>query len=206
MSTITPPSEQRVVLRAVSWQLYAALAEDAERTGRLMTYDRGQLEIMSPSRAHESDKSMLGRMVERFAEIRGIDIASSASTTFKRSDLQRAFEADESYYIQHEAAVRATREIDLAVDPPPDLVIEVEITRSALDKLALFAAMGIPEVWLYDGHKLWLGLRAGEGYEPISESTALPGFPVAEADATLRASGQASETELIRRFVAALDR
>ena len=201
MSAGTIAGEQRVLLRSISWQTYETLADNPDRAGRLLTYDQGVLEIMSPSRAHEADKSMLGRMVERFAEEQGIDICSSASTTFKRKDLDRGFEADESYYIRNELIVRDKREIDLLIDPPPDLVIEIEMSRSAINKLALFASIGIPEVWRYNGTRLWLGRLAEDDYESISQSIELPGFPIEAAVEILQSIGTASETELIRRFV-----
>ena len=201
MSAGTIAGEQRVLLRSISWQTYETLADNPDRAGRLLTYDQGVLEIMSPSRAHESDKSMLGRMLERFAEEQGIDICSSASTTFKRKDLDRGFEADESYYIRNELIVRDKREIDLLIDPPPDLVIEIEMSRSAINKLALFTSIGIPEVWRYNGTRLWLGRLAEDDYESISQSIELPGFPIEAAVEILQSIGTASETELIRRFV-----
>ena len=203
MSTVTIAGEQRVLLRSISWETYETLADNPDRAGRLLTYDQGVLEIMSPSRAHESDKSMLGRMVERYAEERDINVSSSASTTFKRSDLKRGFEADESYYIRNEPIVRDKREIDLMVDPPPDLVIEIEMSRSSINKLALLASIGIPEVWRYNGKSLWLGRLVGEDYEPIRQSFELPGFPIEMATEILQLIGTASETELIRRFVKA---
>ena len=99
---------------------------------------------------HEIAKRFVGRMIETFTLYRGIEIRSSSSTTFKRSELQRGFEADESYYIQHASELRGVREIDLTIHPPPDLVIEVDMTNSSIPKKALFAAMSIPEVWRYD--------------------------------------------------------
>ena len=93
-------------------------------------------------------------MIETWTEVKGVEIQSVASTTFKRSDLSKGFEADESYYIRHADVVLGKEKIDLAVDPPPDLVIEVEITKSAIEKMKLFAAMGIPEVWRHDGQQL----------------------------------------------------
>ena len=201
MSLTTTHGEQRVLLRSISWQTYEMLADNPDRAGRLMTYDQGLLEIMSPSMAHESDKSLLGRLVEMYSLVRGIDLASSASTTFKRPDLKQGFEADESYYIQNEKLVRGKREIDLAFDPPPDLVIEIEMTRSAINKLALLASIGVPEVWRYDGETLWLGRLTDDDYQPIAASEVLDGFPVGDAVATLKSVGSASETELIRRFV-----
>lgn len=193
--------EQRTILRSVAWETYEKLAVSPDRAGRLITYDQGDLEIMSPSRAHETDKSMLGRMIERFAEFHEIDLASTASTSFKRHDLKRGFEADESYYISHEEVIRQKREIDLSIDPPPDLVIEIERSRSALDKLPLLAAIGVPEIWRYDGHMIWMGRLQGGQYQTLSTSVELPGFPVAAALEIMQATGSASETALIRRFV-----
>ncbi len=204
MEVTANASEQRILLRNVSWGAYTSLASNSDRTGRLITYDQGLMEIMSPSKMHESDKSMLGRMVEMFSLMREIDIASSASTTFQRSDLHLAFEADESYYIQNERLIREKREIDLAIDPPPDLVIEIEVTRSAINKLPLLASMGVPEVWRYDGKAIWIGRHEGDHYEAIERSDVLFGFPVKLAEEILAACGTASETALIRRFVASL--
>lgn len=200
MSTEAVAGEQRIVMRSVSWESYEALADNPDRAGRLITYDRGLMEIMSPSRAHESDKSLLGRMVEIFSLQRNIDICSSASTTFKRVDLDRGFEADESYYIRNERKVRKKRELDLQIDPPPDLVIEVEMSRSAIDKLELLASIGVPEVWRYSGKSLWLGQLVEGKYVAIDHSVELPGFPVAFAVEVLQAIGTASETELMRQL------
>lgn len=201
MSTTVSPSEQRVVLRDVDWETYLSLADKTNRSGKLITYDCGVLEIMSPSRNHEILKSMIGRMVERYAEIRGIDATSTASTTFKSPVSRRAFEADESFYIEHESLVRGRSEIDLQIDPPPDLVIEIEQTRSSIDKLALFADFGIPEVWRVDGKNLWIARLIDGQYTTSPSSVAHLGFPIEAAVKTLRQIGVHSETQLIRRFV-----
>ena len=181
MSTVSTLAEHRVLIDGVSWQTYSALVDESEHASGRMSYDEGTLEIMCPAMPHESSKSLIGRMIERFTEIRRIDIRSSASTTFRRTDLKRGFEADESYYIQNAEMVRGKREIDLSNDPPPDLVIEVEITRSALNKLQMFASMGIPEVWPYDGKILSIGCLRSDGYSESEVSLVLPGFPVALA-------------------------
>ena len=200
MSTISTIAEHRVLLDGVSWQTYSALVDESEHASGRMTYDQGTLEIMSPLMPHESGKRLLGRMIEMFTLLRGIDIRSSASTTFRRTDLKRGFEADESYYIQFAAQMRSNRDIDLSIDPPPDLVVEVEMTRSAIDKLRLFASMGIPEVWRYDGKTLWIGSLQKDKYIEAEFSHVLPDFPVELASEFLAQRFEISETELIRQF------
>ena len=98
----------------------------------------------------------------------------AGSTTYKREDLERGFEPDASFYIRNAERVRGKSRIDLDVDPPPDLVVEVDITNPSLDKLPIYARLGVPEVWRYDGERLTVfGLR-GEGYAEVAESSVLP--------------------------------
>ena len=201
MSILEAAGEQRALLQSIQWSTYLQLAEESDRSGGLLTYDQGTLEIMTPSMPHESYGSLLARMIEVFTLIRNIDVRTVASTTFNRIDLLRGFEADESYYIQNAPLVQGVREVDLSIHPPPDLVVEIEITKSAIDKLALFAAMGVPEVWRFNGSQLWMGSQIGVGYISIIESGVLPGFPTDLAKEILALQYQLSETELIRRFM-----
>ena len=147
----TLSAETRTVLENVRWDTFVELSEQRRGSVPRMTFDEGVMELMSPRRQHENIGRLIGRLVETYTEIRDIEIQSVASTTFKRKDLQKAFEADESYYIEHAEQILPKEEVDLLIDPPPDLVIEVEITSSAIQKLKLFAAMGVPEVWRHDG-------------------------------------------------------
>jgi Uma2 family endonuclease len=164
------------------------------------------MELMSPRKEHEKIKTLLGRFVAAFAELRGMEIESAASTTFRRQDLDRGFEADESFYIEHADAVRAKEEIDLTIDPPPDLVIEVDMTSSAIRKLDLFAAMGVPEVWRYDGQQLRLFHLQATGYEEVKSSTVLPGFPVTAAQSVLSARHDRGEIALLKEFRSKIDK
>jgi Uma2 family endonuclease len=198
------PAETRTVLDNVRWETFLELADGRSGSVPRMTYDRGVLELMTPRRQHEQLGCLIGRMVETFSEVRGIEILSCASTTFKRMDLDRAFEPDESYYIAHADEIRPKDEVDLLLDPPPDLVIEVEITSSAIAKLKLFAAMGVPEVWRHDGTRLTMLARSGDGYEPIASSIGLPGLTAATIDAFVARRFEMGETALIREFRAAV--
>lgn len=160
-------SEQCVILYGVSWETYERLlAEHQGSSGTHFTYDQGRLEIMVLSAKHEKPNRALALLVEVIAEEMGIDVENLGSTTFKRKDLDRGFEPDSCFYIQNAERIKGKDEIDLTVDPPPDLVIEIDITSPSLNKFPLFAALGIPEVWRYDGARVSLfGLEAHEYHE-----------------------------------------
>lgn len=174
----SPPrigQDQRVVLPRVSWETYEALlADDGERRVPRITYDRGALELVSPSMPYEEDAQAIILVVEIVAAMLNVPIRSVGSTTFKRTDLEQGFEPDGSFYVQNAQRVRGRRQIDLSIDPPPDLGLEMEFSRSALEKLALFASMGIPEVWRCDGRQVTILLLEADGYRESSTSAAFP--------------------------------
>jgi len=149
-----PPPEavQRVILHGVSWETYERLLADFQDSHAAhFAYDQGALEIMVLSLKHETFNRTLATLVEIVAEEMQGDVINAGSTTFRRADLSKGFEPDTCFYIQNVERVRGKDEIDLTVDPPPDLVIEIDITSPSLNKFPIFAAMGIPEVWRYDG-------------------------------------------------------
>lgn len=156
--------------------------------------------MMSPKRKHENISCLLGRMIEAYSEIRGIEILSVASVTVKRSDLKKAYEADESYYVTNIDKVLAKEELDFEVDPPPDLVIEVKLTSSTIDKLELFAAMQVREVWRHDGTSVQFYRLSNGRYDCIAESTELPGLSSDLINRYLDQRLQAGETTWIRAF------
>lgn len=206
MSTVSTIGEQRVVLHNVRWSTYLALLEDTEPCRGRMIYDQGVLEIMSPLSSHENIGCLIGRMIETYTEVMGIEIVSIASTTVKREALQRGFEADEAYYIKHADLVRGRNIIDFAIDPPPDLVVEVDISRSSIAKLPIFAAFGVPEVWRYLGDTFQALVLSGIEYSPADCSGVLPGFPLKEVPRLLGQRNTSGETELIRAFRASLSK
>ncbi len=173
MVTVKSPAEGRVLLRNASWETYERLmAEREERPVPRFFYDRGVLEILSPSKKHEEISDIMESLVKELAMELEIDVLAAGSTTFKREDLERGFEPDGCFYFGAAAGrVRAMDDIDLdAGDPPPDLVVEADITSSSLEKLPIYARLGVAEVWRYAGGRPdILGLR-GEGYERMAQS------------------------------------
>jgi len=200
VATIELAVEQRNFLRDVDWKTYIALSDTTDRAGCRLTYDQGDLEIMTPSMPHERFGTLIGRMVERYSEICDIEIRSVASTTFRRADMQRGFEADEAYHVQNAERIRGISQVDLEIHPPPDLVVEIEISRSAIDKMSLFAGMGIPELWRYNQHSLEVYCLDGQTYASAASSQVFPGFPIKFAEQLLGLPLTSNETSLIRQF------
>lgn len=165
-----------ILLPSVSWSTYESLLCDLKDSHAAhLAYDRGMLEIMVLSGKHELPKDLLVLLVNVIAEERGIDIKGFGSTTFRRADLARGFEPDACFYIQNEERVSEREDLDLATDPPPDLVIEIDIANPSLSKFPIFSALGIPEIWRYDGKLATIFALAGETYRECSESTAFKG-------------------------------
>lgn len=173
-TTLTLP-EQRVLLK-VSWQTYERLlAEHVDSPGTRFAYDGGLLEIMVVYVGHEDPNRTLALLVEIVAEETNRDLRRAGSTTFKREDLEKGFEPDSSFYLDERAEqVRGKAELDLLVDPPPDLIIEIDITRSSLPRLPIFAAVGVPEVWRYDGARVTFYRLAEGSYVEVERSIVLP--------------------------------
>jgi Uma2 family endonuclease len=175
MTTVLQLPEQKVILKGVSWETYERLlAEHEGESGTRFAYDGGILEILVPSARHEKPNRILASLVEVLAEEMALDIECLGSTTLKRPDLLKGFEPDSCFYIQHAEAMRDKDEIDLTVDPPPDLVIEIDITSPSLDKFPLYAAVGVPEVWRYDGTHVTMYRLVGERYIEVPRSAVLP--------------------------------
>ena len=146
-TTTLTQAANRFLLKNISWQTYEALLKDLEsQRGIRLTYDRGLLEIMTPLAPHERNSRLIGRLVEALTEELNIEICSLGSLTCKREDLARGLEPDECYYIQNKPVIRSLEQIDLNQYPPPDLAIEIDITSSSINRLALYASLGVPEV------------------------------------------------------------
>jgi Uma2 family endonuclease len=167
MTTVLNPPEQRILLHNVRWDTYERLLMDLhDSCAPRLTYDRGTLEIMSPSSEHERYNRIIAQIVEELAVEMNLDFDNLGSTTFRREDLDRGFEPDSCFYLQNVQRVRHKKRIDLTFDPPPDLIIEIDITKSSLDKFAIFREASVPEVWRFDGDRLAMyALKSGVYHE-----------------------------------------
>jgi Uma2 family endonuclease len=194
--------EERVFLKGVSWETYQSLRSADENYHLRMTYDRGALEIVSPSRKHEQISYLIGRMIDQWTLLHKIDVAAGRNTTFSRQDLDRGLEPDNCYWIRHQQQISGKDEVDLQIDPPPDLVLEVDVTRSAIPKLPIYAALRVPEVWhwQYDSLQALRLSREGE-YRESKGSVELRRFPLLVAAELLVGREAQSDTVIISQFI-----
>jgi Uma2 family endonuclease len=201
MSAVQLPLEQRFVLHNIDWDTYITISDKLGERNIRVNYDGVNLEFITTSLEHESAKTLLARLLEELTVEMDIDITSGGSLTCRRQDLERGFEPDECYWIDHAAEMIGRKDMDLSRDPPPDLLLEVEISRSFVDRLAIAGRLGVPEVWRYDGQTLRIMLLGPNGqYTESPRSNALPFLPVAEFVRFLRHDATLSETKRLRAF------
>jgi len=192
-------SNNVTILRGIHWDTYQNLVRDLESQAAIrLTFDDGILEIMMPLPPHERYKKLLGRFVEVMTEELGIEIRSLGSTTWSREDLRKGLEPDECYYVQNELVVRGKDDIDLEFLPPPDLAIEVDSTTSSMNRMEIYAALGVPEVWRFDMEVLTIWCLVDGVYQSREVSLVLPMFSSVVLMDFLGLSLTMGETSLMR--------
>lgn len=192
---------EQVILHGVSWRTYESLLADFnDRPSVRFSYDEGVLQIMVVSLEHEMLNRVLALLIDVLAEEMNMDILNAGSTTFKRKKLQKGFEPDTCFYIANAERMRGKKRVDLRKDPPPDLVIEIDITSPSLDKLPIYAAVRVPEVWRYDGQQLTIFRLEGGEYITSDKSVALPRLTSAVLSRFLEESQSLKRTVWLRRL------
>jgi Uma2 family endonuclease len=198
---ITTSAENRVLLQNISWQTFKTmLVEMGSNRNSRLAYDNGTIEIITPQMPHENSNRVIEGFVGVLCEELGWEIKRAGSLTLTRDDLQKGAEPDSSYYIQNEALVRDKENINIAIDPPPDLVLEVEYSRSAIDKLRLCAAMGVPEFWRYNGSVLRVYTLAGGQYSEVETSPTFAPVLVKEIPRFIQEAKKNGEIATTRDF------
>lgn len=201
MVTTATSAEQRVLLHNISWHTFKTMLAEmgAERENRVAYYD-GMVEIMTPLMPHENSNRLIEVFVGVLCEEMGFEIKRTGSLTMTRDDLERGGEPDSSYYIQNESRVRGLESINLDNDPPPDLVLEVEYSRSKIDKLQLYASLGVPEFWRYNGSVLRIYRLEGRQYQQSRVSPTFPSVAVTDIPRFLNDSKKVGEMATTRAF------
>ncbi len=206
MATVTKERIEQVEngfdFEGVSWDDYEAMLRIVGNRPIRVTYDQGRMVLMSPLFQHGNPAYLLARMVDELVEALGITYEPSDSVTFRRRDLKKGVEPDKCYFFGENALrIRGKRDIVLPQDPPPDLVVEVDVTASSLERLPIFAALGIPEVWRFSDAGLeFLHLQPDTTYRASDRSRAFPMFPVSEAARFLNEGRDADKIAWVRSF------
>jgi Uma2 family endonuclease len=195
--------ERRVVLHGVSWESYLQIlnALPQSRNSRL-TYDDGVLEITLPLEDHEFSGRLIECFIRTIVEVLGMRIKTMGSTTMNYAFLKKGAEPDNAYYIQNQPLVKG-RNVNFAQDPPPDLVVEVDITHTDIQKNQFYARIGVPEFWRFNG-KVWrIYCLQEEVYIEVELSPTFPQVPK-EFLYTFLAQAREDEIEAVRKLRALL--
>lgn len=173
--TSIPPDDGSIVLHDISWTFYEQFLNEFDERRVPHSYVNGELRIMAPSARHESSKKILAQLVEAIGNELKLPRRSLGSVTLKLGIHVKGAEPDECYLLVSAPQVSDVRNYDPNVDPAPDLAVEVEVSSPSLNRLPVYAAMGIPEVWVYDGKSVAIGLRKDDdSYESSETSIVFP--------------------------------
>jgi Uma2 family endonuclease len=194
------PPGQRVLLHDVSWaEFESILAELGEHRGTRVAYSQGTLEIMMPLPEHEAGKELIGDLIKALLEELEIEFCSLGSTTFKHQRMRQGIEPDQCFYIQHEAAVRGKDRLDLAIDPPPDLALEIDVTSRTHP--SIYQSLQVPELWQFEKGQLQIYVLKAEQYVASPTSEIFPGLPLQDAiPAFLQQARQQGRNRTLRDF------
>ena len=169
------PDGAMLRLEDINWDEYERLLDQlAEWRGMRVSYDRGRVEISSPSFQHEKFIAFISGMGHILAEEMNLTVEAAGATTYKQESLLKGSEGDESFYVKNASAIIGKLQIDLDIDPPPDVVVEVDITNESLSKFPIYAAFLVPEIWRYDGKQARIYHLLNEGYLERDSSLSFP--------------------------------
>jgi Uma2 family endonuclease len=194
------PEGATLVLQSFSWDDYERLVDELQERHFRVSYDRGRLEVVSPGRQHDEYARFIDDLVRVVADNLGLKLQKYGSATWKRKLLRRGAEADSCYYVANADRVIGKREFNLDTAPPPDIVVEIDITRESSRKFSIYAAFGVPEIWRYDGRTMQFFELSETSYREVSESHFFPGLVPEALAAALEHSKTAGQTEALAVF------
>jgi Uma2 family endonuclease len=200
LKRIHVPPGQRVLLENVTWtELEAILEELGEHRAAKIAYDQGILEIMTPLPEHEFDKEIISDLIKALLEELDIEFLSLGSTTFKNQFMEKGIEPDQCFYIQNERLVRGKKRLDLTIDPPPDLALEIDVTSRTHPNI--YQSLKVPELWRFENGKLQINVLVDGNYVVSQSSLNFPGLPLLDViPRYLESSGINGRNATIKRF------
>ncbi|MBF1999090.1 MAG: Uma2 family endonuclease [Synechococcales cyanobacterium M58_A2018_015] len=174
---LTVPPGQRLLIHDLDWPEFEAILDElGEKRASRIAYSDGTLEIRMPLPKHEREKSIIGDIIKILLEELEIDCECFGSTTFKRQEMNYGIEPDECFYIRNHQAMIGKDRLDLSVDPPPDLAIEVDVTSKT--QLEAYTRLGVPELWVYEGTELKIYILQAGQYQVFATSPTFPDLPI----------------------------
>lgn len=203
MSTVaSPAADPPAVLYDIDWKTYTRLLRVFEKSGRRLrlTYDRGTLEIMSPLWEHEGPAELLGCFILTLAEESSLPCRLGGSVTLRRRRKQRGLEPDNCYWIASAPLPQGKPDLDLRVDPPPDLAIEVDVTSSSIDRMGIYSALGVPEVWRLSTGEIAFHILESGAYQVRPRSSSFPQLASTDLIPFLAQWGQSDDITIVRQF------
>lgn len=190
-----------IVFRDVGWPFYRAMLKEFDERPSRINYDRGTLEVMTLSFEHERYKMVLSDLLAMLAVIRGIRVARGGSSTLKRSAKRKGLEADLCFWVANEPAMRAKTRIDLRTDPPPDLVVEIDVMHSAVNRENIYRSLGVPEMWVLTPKAGLSAFRLHQRkWEPLEHSLSFPFLRVADLNPFVARIGVDDDTSVVADF------
>jgi Uma2 family endonuclease len=202
MIAVSEDVPQRVLLNNISWETYESLLREVGESHVRLTYDEGALEIMTRSFGHENAGEWIGRLIFFLALEMNVPLRSGGSTTLKKFLRRKGLEPDKCFWIKNERAMRGKKTWDAVSDPPPDLAVEIDISRSSLDRRAIYSALAVPELWNYDGETFRVLILAANGkYREKSRSLAFPWLPLRDFARFVDKLWTTEEVSLMQEFV-----
>ncbi len=195
------PEDALLVLHNVSWSEYEELLEDLlSWPGMRVAYNKGRLEVMSPSPKHERIKVFIDHLVAAFCDDRGIEMEDLGSTTYKRKRDEQGAEPDVCFYVTNLEHIIGKDKINPDSDPLPDVVVEIDISNESAHKFEIYASFGVPEIWRYEGTRMHLFQLSGKQYIEISDSRCFPGLSASVLTDFIEESTTKGRTAALRDF------
>lgn len=195
------PAASTLTLRNVTWEDYEALLESlSEPSGFRVSYDDGTLQIVTLSTEHESYCRLLEKLVDRLSAKLRVRVLSFGSSTMKKKERSKGAEPDACFYVQTAAAIGNRIHIDFATDPPPDIVVEIDVAHDSVAKFRSYAALGVPELWRYDGETFFIYRLERGKYLPVESSLALPRLTTSVLTRFLNLSREKDQYDVLLAF------
>jgi len=198
-----PIAENIVLLNPVSWETFNQLLEElGDKRNQRLAYDQGKLEIMSPLGEHENNNRFIDDLIRVITDELGWNLKKFGSLTLKSEAFKQGVEPDSCYYVKNEPQVRNKQSIDLKSDPPPDLVLEIDITNTSLNKVSIYGNLKVPEIWQYNGRELIVFVLDQESnqYQNVTNSQVFPFLDMILIPHYIQKSLEVGETKALREF------